>query len=137
MAIVLQLLKKVPRRPSYPFFTSRIAAMVSASVFDGVNALIRATGRSMCGRTRRTAHRHGHGRSVRTRAFLAKQYTADLEWNRVAAQISIERGLSFHQNVHLFDLLNVTMADAVIACWDSKYRYSFCGRSPRSAKILL
>jgi prophage maintenance system killer protein len=66
-----------------------------------------------------------HGRSVRTRAFLTKQYTAGLEWNRVAAQISIERGLSFHQNVHLFALLNVTMADAVIACWDSKYRYSF------------
>jgi hypothetical protein len=46
-------------------------------------------------------------------------------WNRVAAQISAERGLSFHENVHLFALLNVTMADAVIACWDSKYRYSF------------
>ena len=45
-------------------------------------ALICATGRSMCGRTRRTAHRHGHGRSVRTRAFLAKQYTADLEPSR-------------------------------------------------------
>jgi membrane-associated phospholipid phosphatase len=34
-------------------------------------------------------------------------------------------GLSFQENVHLFALLNVTMADAVIACWDSKYRYSF------------
>jgi hypothetical protein len=39
MAIVLQLLKKVPRRPSYPFFTSRIAAMVSASVFDVVDGI--------------------------------------------------------------------------------------------------
>jgi len=36
MAIVFQLLKKVPRRPSDPF---RIAAMVSASVFDGVNGI--------------------------------------------------------------------------------------------------
>ena len=53
------------------------------------------------------------------------QSNTPLTWNRVAAQISIERGLSFHQNVHLFALLNVTMADAVIACWDSKYRYSF------------
>jgi hypothetical protein len=53
------------------------------------------------------------------------QSNTPLTWNRVAAQISTERGLSFHENVHLFALLNVTMADAVIACWDSKYRYSF------------
>jgi len=53
------------------------------------------------------------------------QSNTPLTWNRVAAQISVERGLSFHQNVRLFALLNVTMADAVIACWDSKYRYSF------------
>jgi hypothetical protein len=53
------------------------------------------------------------------------QSNTPLTWNRVAAQISAERGLSFHENVHLFALLNLTMADAVIACWDSKYRYSF------------
>ena len=53
------------------------------------------------------------------------QSNTPLTWNRVAAQISAERGLSFHENVHLFALLNVTMADAVIACWDSKYRYGF------------
>jgi hypothetical protein len=53
------------------------------------------------------------------------QSNTPLTWNRIAAQISAERGLSFHENVHLFALLNVTMADAVIACWDSKYRYSF------------
>jgi PAP2 superfamily len=53
------------------------------------------------------------------------QSNTPLTWNRVAAEISAERGLSFHENVHLFAVLNVTMADAVIACWDSKYRYSF------------
>jgi hypothetical protein len=53
------------------------------------------------------------------------QSNTPLTWNRVAAQISAERGLSFRENVHLFALLNVTMADAVIACWDSKYRYDF------------
>ena len=53
------------------------------------------------------------------------QSNTPLTWNRVAAQISAKRGLSFHENVHLFALLNVTMADAVIACWDSKYRFSF------------
>lgn len=53
------------------------------------------------------------------------QSNTPLTWDRVAAQISAERGLSFLDNVHLFALLNVTMADAVIACWDSKYRYGF------------
>ena len=48
-----------------------------------------------------------------------------LYWNRIAAQISVERGLSFTENAHLFALLNVSMADAGIACWDSKYRYVF------------
>ena len=53
------------------------------------------------------------------------QSNTPLTWDRVAAQISAERGLSFQENAHVFALLNVTMADAVIACWDSKYRYSF------------
>ena len=48
-----------------------------------------------------------------------------LYWNRIAAQLSVERGLSFTENAHLFALLNVTMADAGIACWDGKYRYVF------------
>ena len=33
--------------------------------------------------------------------------------------------LSAHENVYLFAFLNLTMADAVIARWDCKYRYSF------------
>ena len=48
-----------------------------------------------------------------------------LYWNRIAAQLSVERGLSFNENAHLFALLNVSMADAGIACWDGKYRYVF------------
>lgn len=48
-----------------------------------------------------------------------------LYWNRIAAQLSVERGLSFIENTHLFALLNVAMADAAIACWDGKYRYVF------------
>jgi hypothetical protein len=48
-----------------------------------------------------------------------------LYWNRIAAQISAERGLSLTENAHLFALLNVSMADAGIACWDGKYRYVF------------
>jgi hypothetical protein len=48
-----------------------------------------------------------------------------LAWNRVAAQLSTARGLSLTENAHLFAVLNVTMADAIIACWDTKYRYLF------------
>jgi PAP2 superfamily len=46
-------------------------------------------------------------------------------WDRVAVRLSTERGLTLTQNAHLFALLNVSMADAVIACWDSKYRFVF------------
>jgi hypothetical protein len=46
-----------------------------------------------------------------------------LAWNRIAAQLSEARGLSLIENAHLFALLNVTLGDAIIACWDSKYRY--------------
>src|ERR1700686_1369168 len=48
-----------------------------------------------------------------------------LAWNRIAAQISAARGLSLTANAHLFALLNITLSDALIACWDSKYRYVF------------
>jgi hypothetical protein len=48
-----------------------------------------------------------------------------LAWNRIAAQLSAARGLSLSENAHLFAVLNVTLADAIIACWDTKYRYVF------------
>jgi membrane-associated phospholipid phosphatase len=48
-----------------------------------------------------------------------------LYWNRIASQISASRALSLTENAHLFALLNVSMADAGIACWDAKYRYVY------------
>ncbi|PYT95569.1 MAG: hypothetical protein DMG38_26785 [Acidobacteria bacterium] len=48
-----------------------------------------------------------------------------LYWNRIAVQLSANASLSFTYNARLFALLNVTMADAAIACWDGKYRYVF------------
>ena len=48
-----------------------------------------------------------------------------LAWNRIAAQISAGRGLTLTENAHLFALLNLTLSDALIACWDTKYRYVF------------
>jgi hypothetical protein len=46
-----------------------------------------------------------------------------LYWNRIASQIAATRSLSLEENAHLMALLNVSMADAAIACWDVKYRY--------------
>jgi len=48
-----------------------------------------------------------------------------LYWNRIAAQLSTEREMTLTENAHLFALMNVSMADAAIACWDGKYRYVF------------
>ncbi|PYX26736.1 MAG: hypothetical protein DMG80_20890 [Acidobacteria bacterium] len=48
-----------------------------------------------------------------------------LYWNRIASQIVAGRSRSLLANAHLFALLNVSMADAGIACWDGKYRYVF------------
>lgn len=48
-----------------------------------------------------------------------------LYWNRIAAQVGGPRGLSLAETARLFGALNVAMADAGVACWDSKYRYVF------------
>jgi PAP2 superfamily len=57
-------------------------------------------------------------------AFFWAGNTA-LYWNRIASQLSAERHLTLTENAHLFALLNVSMGDAGIACWDAKYRYVF------------
>ncbi len=70
--------------------------------------------------------------------FAGSQRTADqselalfwagntaLYWNRIASQIATARNLSLTENAHLFAQLNLSMADAAIACWDAKYRYVF------------
>lgn len=46
-----------------------------------------------------------------------------LFWIRIASQISAAQHLTLSQNAHLFALLNLTMGDAAIACWDAKYRF--------------
>jgi hypothetical protein len=44
-------------------------------------------------------------------------------WNPVARQLSAARGRSSAENARLLALLNLAMADALIACWDSKYAH--------------
>jgi hypothetical protein len=48
-----------------------------------------------------------------------------VSWNRVANSVAEDRHTTLSQNARLFAMLNVAMADAVIACWDSKYTYVF------------
>jgi membrane-associated phospholipid phosphatase len=57
-------------------------------------------------------------------AFFWNGNTA-LYWNRIAAQVAATRDLSLVDTARLFGLLNVAMADAGVACWDSKYRFVF------------
>ena len=46
-----------------------------------------------------------------------------LYWDRIALQLAAKASLPLAENARLFALLNVTMADAAIACFDGKYRY--------------
>lgn len=58
---------------------------------------------------------------------LAKFWAGNtpLYWNRTAAQVVATRNLSLVDTARLFGVLNVAMADAAIACWDSKYRFVY------------
>ena len=45
-------------------------------------------------------------------------------WNRIASSVINERHhLTLIRKARIFALLNITMADAAIACWDAKYYY--------------
>ena len=46
-------------------------------------------------------------------------------WNRIATSVASQRHTTLSENARLLALLNVAMADAVIACWDSKYTFVF------------
>lgn len=47
------------------------------------------------------------------------------EWNQIAQQVAVAKGNTLVQNARLFALLDLTAADAAIACWDAKYTYNF------------
>jgi hypothetical protein len=50
---------------------------------------------------------------------------APLFWNRIASKFILSEGLSAIEGARVFAWLNLAMADAVIACWDSKHRYVY------------
>src|SRR6185295_3732103 len=46
-------------------------------------------------------------------------------WNRVAVAKAAERHTTLSENARLLALLNITLADAAIACFEAKYTYVF------------
>jgi hypothetical protein len=46
-------------------------------------------------------------------------------WNRIAQVTARQRGLGLEDAARLFAQLNVTLADAAILCWETKYRYGY------------
>src|SRR5262249_15579397 len=46
-------------------------------------------------------------------------------WNQILAGLSEAQGLTLSENGRMFALVNLAMAGAEIACWDTKYTYNF------------
>jgi PAP2 superfamily len=46
-------------------------------------------------------------------------------WNRIAQGVSRSYRLNLAENARLFALLNLSLADAAILCWECKYRFGF------------
>ena len=62
------------------------------------------------------------------RTNVAKLYNAASPvqiWNSAARQASAAQGLTLSENARVFARLGMAMADAAIACWDTKYHYDF------------
>jgi len=51
-------------------------------------------------------------------------YTPPGHWNAIAQQVAAAQGNSLAANVRLFAQLNVALADAAIAAWNTKFAYS-------------
>jgi hypothetical protein len=45
-------------------------------------------------------------------------------WNRIAQALARDRRLSSFETARLFALLNATLADAAVCCWECKYRHA-------------
>lgn len=58
-------------------------------------------------------------------AFYWNATSSIYSWNTVAVSLGARRHTSLSENAQLLALLNVTMADAMISCYDAKYAYEF------------
>jgi Bacterial Ig-like domain/FG-GAP-like repeat/PAP2 superfamily/LVIVD repeat len=52
-------------------------------------------------------------------------YTPSGHWNQIAEEAALSEGNTLLENARLFAALNVSLADAGIAAWDTKYTYEF------------
>jgi len=51
--------------------------------------------------------------------------SANYLWNRAAIDLGAAQGTDLSENAHLLATLNLAIADALIACWDAKYKFEF------------
>jgi hypothetical protein len=51
--------------------------------------------------------------------------TPPRHYNQIAETIAVQEGNTVVQNARFFALINLSMADAAISCWDNKYDYNF------------
>ena len=58
---------------------------------------------------------------------IAKFWGAPIQnyWNEIAQTVALQHGNTLPQNARLFALLDLTLADSVIAFYDAKYTYHF------------
>jgi hypothetical protein len=58
---------------------------------------------------------------------IAKFWGAPIQnyWNEIAQTVALQHGDTLPQNARLFALLDLTLADSVIAFYDAKYTYAF------------
>lgn len=61
-------------------------------------------------------------------------------WDEIAEHVSLQHGLNLIQNAHLFELVNMGLADAATTAWNAKYTYNFWRpitaiRDPRASQI--
>jgi hypothetical protein len=54
-----------------------------------------------------------------------KTCTPPGHWNEIARTVALGRGNTLEENARLFALLNISMADAAICCWDCKFMYKY------------
>jgi len=61
----------------------------------------------------------------RNSAWFWASATSSYFWNGAAVRVAAERHTTLSENARLLALLNVAVADAAIACWESKYHEVF------------
>ncbi|MEG4231427.1 phosphatase PAP2 family protein [Microcoleus sp. Pol11C3] len=54
----------------------------------------------------------------------AGTFTPPGHWNQIAEETATLTGQSLEDSARLFALLNISLADAAISCWDTKYQYN-------------